>query len=252
MISNSNSNIVLKQVVKNFSLFSFEALNIICENKNIEINLLRDKNGLDLLSSYILNGEFNSIDILKQQNYPLDELLNITEGLELSDYGLYIPFKNDRKETISLIFNPPLTSQITSLHLLTFLIFKNNQEFTEPSNFKISVLNNNLMLGIKSLLNTSKSLTYIDSEGYSVSDYICMFPTNSTLRLLINIDPRLISLSNLSIFQIPKLLQSYIPELSKSDDYKDIKEHIDMLILEKELQISCPINNFNKIAVTKF
>lgn len=249
------NNIVLAQISKNFSLFSFEALNIICEGYKIDMDLLRDHNGLDLVTNNILNGNNNFHNLLEKSNYKFHTLLNLKEQIDLSQFRLFSSFKNDRKEKISLLFNAPLTSQLTCLHLLVFLIFKNQQE-CQNIDFKLTNLQNSLSSSLTEIISDKEQLAYKDSEDYSVSDYICMFPTLETLNILISKDQDLSTLSKVSISNVASLIRCYKKTLNENIDcmpkYLSFMEHIEILMLQNDLQKICSINMDQIKNIVKF
>lgn len=197
---------LLKNVKKNLSQYSVESLNIICEKDNLKVDDLRDSDGLDIVTSYVLNNKLTSLLTLLEKGYQLDKLLDINPNLEIFTHKLYSEFVTANKLTVLNRVDFP-TNQITSSHLLVFLLFKNS---TEATQFKASQLNKTLIGALEKMFYyDSQLLNYTDNLGYTVGDYICLFPSIESLNLLLSKDTYLNSIVNVPVSKIMNLLKEY-------------------------------------------
>lgn len=247
-INSSESHSKLNNV-RNISLFSFESLKVLCKNCKTDIQSIRNPDGLDFISVNILNGENISIQQALNNGYPTDNLIHIPNHINLFDYKSYYGFKGDKKYVLSHKFSSPISPQITNHHFMVLLNYQHTKDnLNDENNFKISKLLNDYHQMMKNLI-TSVELELQDGESFSVSDYIIMFPTYSSLDLLFSLDPELKTLSKIKISEVLALIQN-CPDKGKDSLHKYMS-HVEILSLNNILDTSCPINN-NESRLVKF
>lgn len=270
---------VLQRVIKNLSHYSVEALKIISEKDSVRLEELRDCDGLDILLNYILNDQFISFYSLLENHYQLNSLLTISEETNLFRHKFYNEFATANKVSISNDLMCPITPEMTSAHVLVCLLFKNTIQL--KSSFKSASLNKTLKVSIEKMIEfDSNLLSYTDSCGYTVGDYMLLFPSVESLSILLERDKSLQSVVNVPISKIKNLLEEYCTEslednkanavremaslsnrefghleLLSKDKFQIILDWIDPLILEEELSKQSPINANQKttsLNISKF